>query len=85
MVSFSPMHHWTDHNIRVHLFTCVLALQLAHLMRRQTKQAGIDLSVRELLATLRDVLADWGEALVPGVALPVPLRATAVPELVLVW
>ena len=33
-VSFSPMHHWTDHNIRVHTFTCVLALQIAHLMRR---------------------------------------------------
>ena len=24
LVSFSPMHHWTDHNIRVHVFTCVL-------------------------------------------------------------
>ena len=34
LVSFSPMHHWTDHNIRVHVFTCVLALQIAHLMRR---------------------------------------------------
>ena len=33
VVSFSPMHHWTEHNIRVHVFTCVLALQLAHLMR----------------------------------------------------
>lgn len=55
VVSFSPMHHWTDHNIRVHLFTCVLALQLAHLMRRQTKQAGLDLSVRELLATLAGI------------------------------
>ena len=32
VVSFSPMHHWTDHHIRVHVFTCVLALQLAHLM-----------------------------------------------------
>jgi transposase len=26
VVSFSPMHHWTEHNIRVHVFTCVLAL-----------------------------------------------------------
>ena len=34
VVSFSPMHHWTEHNIRVHVFTCVLALQIAHLMRR---------------------------------------------------
>jgi hypothetical protein len=23
VVSFSPMHHWTEHNIRVHTFTCV--------------------------------------------------------------
>ena len=38
VVSFSPMHHWTDHNIRVQLFTCVLALQLAHLMGRQAKR-----------------------------------------------
>ena len=33
VVSFSPMHHWTEHNIRVHTFTCMLALQIAHLMR----------------------------------------------------
>jgi transposase len=55
VVSFSPMHHWTDHNIRVHLFTCVLALQLAHLMRRMADQAGLHLSVRELLATLAGI------------------------------
>ena len=35
VVSFSPMHHWTEHNIRIHTFTCVLALQIAHLMRRE--------------------------------------------------
>ena len=52
VVSFSPMHHWTDHNIRVHLFTCVLALQLAHLMRYRARQEGLDLSVRELLGQL---------------------------------
>jgi len=52
LVSFSPMHHWTDHNIRVHLFTCVLALQIAHLMRRHAHQHGMNLSVRELLDTL---------------------------------
>src|SRR5487761_1561446 len=52
VVSFSPMHHWTEHNIRVHVFTCVLALQIAHLMRRKATQAGLDLSVRELLREL---------------------------------
>jgi hypothetical protein len=49
---FSPMHHWTDHNIQVHVFTCVLALQLAHLMRYRARKAGLDLSVRELLGQL---------------------------------
>lgn len=52
VVSFSPMHHWTEHNIRVHTFTCVLALQIAHLMRRQADHAGLHLSVRELLDQL---------------------------------
>ena len=55
LVSFSPMHHWTDHNIRVHVFTCVLALQIAHLMRRQAHQAELALSVRELLDTLAGI------------------------------
>ncbi len=53
--SFSPMHHWTEHNIRVHVFTCVLALQLAHLMRRKAAQAGLRLSVRELLGQLAGI------------------------------
>ena len=55
VVSFSPMHHWTEHNIRVHVFTCVLALQIAHLMRRRAARAGLDLSVRELLAELAGI------------------------------
>ncbi len=55
VVSFSPMHHWTDHNIRVHVFTCVLALQLAHLMRRHAHQAGLAMSVRELLDNLAGI------------------------------
>jgi len=55
VVSFSPMHHWTDHNIRVHTQTCVFALMVAHLMRRQAEQAGLHLSVRELLDQLAGV------------------------------
>ncbi len=54
-VSFSPMHHWTEHNIRVHVFTCVLALQLAHLMRRRAALAGLQMSVRELLGELASI------------------------------
>jgi transposase len=52
VVSFSPMHHWTDSKIRVHVFYCVLALAVTHLMRRQAEHAGLHLSVRELLDEL---------------------------------
>jgi transposase len=52
VVSFSPMHHWTEQKIRVHVFYCVLALAIAHLMRRHADQAGLHMSVRELLAEL---------------------------------
>jgi transposase len=52
VVSFSPMHHWTEHNIRVHVLTCVIALQIAHLMRLNAARAGLRMSVRELLAEL---------------------------------
>ena len=55
VVSFSPMHHWTEHNIRVHVFTCVLALQLAHLMRYRARQHGLHLSVRDLLSQLAGI------------------------------
>ena len=54
-VSFSPMYHWTDHNIAVHTFTCVLALQLAHLLRLKARRAGHDLSVKALLNTLSGI------------------------------
>ncbi len=55
VVSFSPMHHWTDSKIRVHVFYCVLALAIAQLMRRHAAQAGLQLSVRELLDQLADI------------------------------
>jgi transposase len=55
VVSFGPMRHWTDSKIRVHVFYCVLALSIAHLMRREADQAGLHLSVRELLAILAGI------------------------------
>ena len=55
VVSYSPMFHWTEHNIRVHTFTCVLALQIAHLLRLQADRAGLHLSVRELLRQLAGI------------------------------
>ncbi|MBK5227671.1 MAG: transposase, partial [Actinobacteria bacterium] len=39
VVSFSPMHHWTDQKIKVHVFYCVLGLAIAQLMRREAERA----------------------------------------------
>jgi transposase len=55
VVSFSPMFHWTEQKIRVHVFYCVLALAIAHLMRRQAAHDGLHLSVRELLHILAGI------------------------------
>jgi transposase len=55
VVSFSPMYHFTDHKIRVHVFYCVLALMAARLMVRAADHAGLHLSVRKLLDTLAGI------------------------------
>jgi len=55
IVSFSPIHHWTEQKIRVHTFYCVLALAIARLMARHTGQAGTAMSVHELLTTLAGI------------------------------
>jgi transposase len=55
VVSFGPMHHWTDQKIRVHVFYSVLALTIAHLMRRHADHAGLHMSVRELLHELAGI------------------------------
>jgi len=55
VVSFSPMYHWTDQKIRVHVTCCVLALTVARLMVREADRHGLHLSVRELLDTLADI------------------------------
>ena len=55
LVSFSPLWHWTDQKIRVHVSYCVAALVVVHLMRRETVRAGIPMSVRELLGHLAGI------------------------------
>ena len=55
VVSFGPMHHWTDQKIRVHLFCCILALLLTHTIWRQATLAGINASPERLLEALADL------------------------------
>src|ERR1019366_2274112 len=52
VVSFSPMYHFTDSKIRVHVAYCVLALLIARLMVREADHAGLHMSVRQLLGAL---------------------------------
>ncbi len=55
VVSFSPMFHFTESKIRVHVLYCVLALMVARLMVREADRAGIHLSVRALLSSLAGI------------------------------
>ncbi len=55
VVSFSPMFHFTESKIRVHVLYCVLALMAARLMVREAGQAGLHLSVRALLSSLAGI------------------------------
>jgi transposase len=55
VVSFSPMFHWSDQKIRVHVVYCVLALMVARLMRRETERAGWPMGVRALLLSLAGI------------------------------
>ncbi len=54
-VSWSPMWHWTDHNIRVHAFYCVVALTLASLLRRQLFNNGMDISIAKAIEELSEI------------------------------
>ena len=55
VVSLSPMFHWTDAKIRVHVMHCVLALVTARLMVREAERVKMAMSVRELLSTLAGI------------------------------
>jgi len=49
---WQPAYHWTDQKLMVHGFYCVLALTLAALAHKTAIQAGMDLSLHEMLKEL---------------------------------
>jgi transposase len=53
-LSFRPMHHFTDENIRVHGFYCVLALLLTCLLNKELEQMGHKMSIRRMLDRFRE-------------------------------
>ncbi|MCX6558320.1 MAG: IS1634 family transposase, partial [Candidatus Aminicenantes bacterium] len=52
---WQPAYHWTDQKLMVHGFYCVLALTLASLAHKMAIQAGMDLSLHELLKDLTSI------------------------------
>ena len=48
-LSFSPIRHFTDNQIHVHAFYCVLALLLTCLMNKELEQMGHKVSIRHML------------------------------------
>jgi transposase len=54
-LSIRPTHHWTDQKIRVHVFTCVLALMLASLLHRELDRKGIHLNIPKMIELLTGI------------------------------
>jgi transposase len=52
-LGWQPRYHWTDSKIRVHAFTCVLALMLSSLLQRTLHQKGVDLTLQRYGDRLR--------------------------------
>jgi transposase len=53
--SWWPLYHWTDQKIHVHSFYCTVAVLLRALAHRRVKEAGINISMKRLLAELDDI------------------------------
>jgi len=51
-ISLRPQNCWTDQKVEVHVFTCVLALMLCSLLRRECHRRGINRSIRNLMDEL---------------------------------
>ena len=55
VLTFRPIHHWTDQKLRVHALICVLALMILTLLRRKLEQAGISLSIASMIEQLSGI------------------------------
>ena len=53
--SWWPLYHWTNDKINVHSFYCTIAVLLRALAHRRVKAAGIDISMKRLLAELDEI------------------------------
>jgi transposase len=50
-----PIFHWTDHKIKIHLFTCVLAYRMCCLLVKELAEKGIQTSINQLIENMAGV------------------------------
>jgi transposase len=55
VIRFTPMWCWTDHMIRVHAFTCVMALLFLRLLMKRVDEAKLGLSQDQTLDHLKKI------------------------------
>ncbi len=54
-LTVKPIFHWTDDKIRVHIFTCVLAVRLCSLLQKELAGHGIHTSVNKMLDDMESI------------------------------
>jgi transposase len=54
-VCLRPIRHWTDSKIRCHIFTCVMALTLLRLIELQLRRAGLDITAKKAMQSMRNL------------------------------
>lgn len=54
-LTVKPLFRWTDEKIRVHLFTCVLALRMCSLLRKELAALGVQTSVNEMMDDMSSI------------------------------
>lgn len=53
--AFSPAFHWTDQKLKVHAFSCTLALMIVHLIEREARKQGIPDGTQQILRALSEI------------------------------
>lgn len=55
IISFTPDYCWTDDSLRVHSFTCVMALLFVSMLKKEVKESGLNLSDEEIIHNLKQI------------------------------
>lgn len=55
IISYTPEYCWTDDSIRVHSFTCVMALLFLSILRKRINENGLKLSDKEIVSNLKGI------------------------------